>query len=76
MVLKAGEIVEAGKPGKGSTRDFRVDSTDSLKWLCVSSNEEQNKKMMEIETPKARPYFFLSPQMKKNEGRIKCVRGG
>jgi len=33
MVLKVGEIVEAGKPGKGSTQDSSVDSTDSLKWL-------------------------------------------
>lgn len=33
MVLKVGEIVEAGKPGKGSTQDSSMDSTDSLKWL-------------------------------------------
>lgn len=59
MVLKVGEIVEAGKPAKGSTQDSSVGSTDSLKWLGVSSNEKQNKKMMEIETPKARPYFFF-----------------
>lgn len=56
MVLKVGETVEADK---GSTQDSSVDSTDSLKWLGVSSNEKQNKKMMEIETPKARPYFFF-----------------
>lgn len=73
MVLKLEEIVEARKPDKGSTQDSSLASTDSLKWLRVSSNEKQNKKMMEIQTPKARPYFFLSSQMKKDEGRIKCV---
>lgn len=39
-LLKVGEIVEAGKPDKGSTRDSSIDSTDSLKWLQVSSNEK------------------------------------
>lgn len=73
MVLKRGEIVEARKPDKGSTQDSSLDSTDHLKWLRVSSNEKRNKKMVEIQTPKARPYFFLSSQMKKDERRIKCV---
>lgn len=48
MVLKVGEIVEAGKPDKGSTQDSSMYSADSLKWLQVSSNGKQNKKMMEI----------------------------
>lgn len=48
VVLKIGELAEAGKPDKGSTQDSNLDSIDSLKWLRVSSNEKQNKKVMEI----------------------------
>lgn len=44
MFLKVREVMEAGKPEK----DWTQVSFDSPKWLHISSNEKQNKKIMEI----------------------------
>lgn len=44
MFLKVREVVEAAEPEKGSAQV----SFDSPKWLHISSNGEQSKKVMEI----------------------------
>lgn len=44
MFLKVREVMEAGEPEK----DWTQVSFDSPKWLHISSNGKQNKKIMEI----------------------------
>lgn len=66
MLSKVREMVEAGEPEKGSTQV----SFDSPKWLHISSNEKQ-KKIWKYKHQ--RQDLLFSPQMKMDEGRIKCV---
>lgn len=58
MVLELGERVEAGEPAKGSTQDSSMDPKDGLNGY-ESAQIKNNKMRMEIQTPKARPYFFF-----------------